>query len=436
MSLLGDIGRRVASGMGYGTSFSEEQYENIGRAVEEARKKGLSEEQMRIYLNLLRHEGSFLTDPGGNGGGIGQFLESTARGYGTSQAELRRNPGLAVKLALQLLLDNANSFDGDFAAGAASYFVGSSIIAEAKKRAGANGDWVAMADQVFKERYPQEFAKQGGPSSYLGRLGLVNDPRSQSGYYTGQGGAGGTGTKPVRQPNQAPDPNDYWYTDETGTYIFDDAAYQDARRAHLETQMLERELQTGPYADYMDQVMKEITAQISAGNLELSKAQTLLDTKMSTYKTFLDNLSSQSFGYGSPLGAEFVSGRGPDDYATKVLGLSPRSTAGSTIVNPLQEALATQNQSQSLVNAIRVPSVPSLAASLPGSSGPPPSSSGGGGTPGGGSPVPAPTPIPSGPTYNALGVPTTAAAISSAQAVAPNMPIDELAAWLAMNRGV
>lgn len=125
-----------------------------------------------VLRGVLNHESSLDVASArrpdfGNGGGLAQAIESTAKQYGTSQEELRANPRKAVDFAARLLKDNAAMFGGDYQKAAAAYFVGAGNIQEAERQGGA--DWLAAADRIAAQY------GQGTVSSYLNGAGVGGD---------------------------------------------------------------------------------------------------------------------------------------------------------------------------------------------------------------------------------------------------------------------
>ncbi|MDE2104769.1 MAG: lytic transglycosylase domain-containing protein, partial [Patescibacteria group bacterium] len=96
--------------------------------------------------------------------GLGQFLPSTAAGFGVTTQQLKDDPALALDLSARLLHENAQQFGGDFQKAFAAYFIGPGNIVSASR----SPDWLGTADSIAKQY------NQGTVTSYLGAIGALN----------------------------------------------------------------------------------------------------------------------------------------------------------------------------------------------------------------------------------------------------------------------
>lgn len=275
---------------------------NRARAGVAAKKHGVPE---TLLIGILSHEsgGTFKTDPGGNGGGIGQFTTDTAKAYGVTQEQLRRDPDLAVDLAAKLLKDNMTALGGDANKAAAAYYVGSGTIAQAVKEGGADG-WLAAADRIAKEKGYTDLNGGVSPSQYLTKVGGQGSQRpSQVGGTSTPSSTPGTYTRPT--PDQFKNPD---------TGQIDVQAYN---RALMEYEKFtkpekdEKDSRVQDFASYLDAAMNQIGNEIESGNLDVAKASGEFKRRMDAYDSASKNYTSM-LGYGVPLGAKTIPGTNID----------------------------------------------------------------------------------------------------------------------------
>lgn len=299
-----------------------------------AAQRGVPED---ILIGLLTAENNWRSE-GGNGGGIGQFLATTARDYGTTQAELRKNPKKAIDLAAKYLADNARPYTNDpqqWEKAAASYFVGPGTIAVAS-RSGKN--WLEAAD-ALAEQY-----KQGSVTEYLQKTKVL----SREGLMrAGEGfSKQATTTRPSTPAvNRPPDINDPQYntTDENGNPFRDVATWSADLKAYYEGKEAERKFKSGADAQFIDDLINDMGMEIEAGRLSVQAASDVLRTRVDSYKNATDFYNSEAFKYGAPVGATEVP---MGDYTRKELGIGPQKITGGITINPLQEAMNATRQAE------------------------------------------------------------------------------------------
>lgn len=319
---LADAWRRLAGSpdtssidvLGLG-QLSKEQLYNALLAQKVAAKYNLPEE---AFIRHLFAEGSLKNDPGGNGGGISQFLATTAKDYGYTQKQLRDDPKLGIDLAARYIADNrrmltpyAQTEDQLNQAAFASYFIGPGGIKTALQTGGAN--WIGKANELAVQY------KQGSVSDYLGKRGML-----------------GLGSAPkVPQPGtsmasglQPPDLSKY--IAELGDV--------DGYKSYLEAKRLydsDRRQESADIAGYLDIVTNEIAQGIAAGNFDLKRADQAFTKRMDALteanKTFTNLLKytvpSTSIG-------GYLPGREPGGFYETKTGLKPSLTGEVNQVNP------------------------------------------------------------------------------------------------------
>lgn len=338
-----------------------EQIENMGRIVAAAKRFGVPEQ---VLLGVLWHEGKFRTNPGGNGGGLGQMLESTARGMSGNkigQKELIDNPELAAELSAKYLADEGEAFGGDWEKAAAAYFGGRGTVQAAEQM---GGNWLANADQLM-QKY-----NQGSMSDYLASTNAFTSSSSTTGLKSkssedilkevGWKGAGEAKVSKGYDPKVPPSIEDFQYIDETGAKVTDHRAYYETLKSWQETRQLDREYNLGPVSQYVDDVISQLSAEIASGRLNLDKANSLFDARLKSYKTAIESYSSDAFKYGTPAGASHVQGREPGGF-WESRGLGSLPAQQSPVLDPMAEALSQYKQAKSSIGAVNTPPVPNYA---------------------------------------------------------------------------
>lgn len=157
--------------------------------------------------------------------------------------------------------------------------------------------------------------------------------------------------------SSVPDINKYQRKDEDGNQFTDPQYYADMAN-YAKTQETMQSLQSGPLAKYVDDVINDISKQIEANTLDARRANDLLTTKVNSFKNANDVYASSAFQNSIPVGTDTLPGTN-----IKIPG------AGSIVLNPLQQALDTNNQAQSLFSSmqpVKVPSVQEIMAGYQG----------------------------------------------------------------------
>lgn len=319
-----------------GTSLSTDQIRNAAQTIISAQKHGLDPYDL---MAVIDHESSFETDPGGNGGGVAQFLQTTAQGYNTTQAELRRDPTKSLDLAAQLLQDNLKAVGGDPAKAVAAYFIGAGTVNEASKQP---GDWIDNANKIAHDRYGQTAT---AVSDYLTTTGKVNvSSYNREKAFGGNGGATKTGALTSTQPDTTTvDPNNFWRDATTGYpvpagtpgAIWDQSGYEDTVAKHKANQ------RSGltDIGTYMQNLIGSLSAQVAAKNLSLDEASKEFTKRLDVLKTGNEALATFA-PTGDPVGAKYRQGREPGGLWSTIGAhpLAPMPTSGITY-NPMQAAL-------------------------------------------------------------------------------------------------
>lgn len=341
----------------YGVKLTSGNIKYVKRALEKEKQYGLPAGSL---VRLINHESRWnptIVNPKSGATGLGQFLPDTSRELGIDPTNWEQS----IDGAARYLRKNIDYFNGDTLKGFVSYFKGAGNVEKASRMGGEN--WLAALDQLTGD------LGGGTASEWLGMIGMGGENllpgRSPSmGSTASPEGSGSTFTG---GPPSLADPK-YRITNPDGSITYDSTSYYQDYSLYLQNKQLEQSIQQGgdsSIADYISAIVGEIGLQIEAGQLDVSKANSILDTRLNSFKTAMDVLSSNAYGYGSPVSAAYQSGRGPGDYATTQLGLPTLANQGS-VVDPLQEALKVQQQSQNMMGAIQPPNVPNLASMLAG----------------------------------------------------------------------
>jgi len=356
---------------------SDEQKKNIWLAQAVARREGVPES---VLLGVLWHESgkSFKTDPGGNGGGMAQALETTAQELGYSQEQLRKNPGLAAEFAAKYLKQNAKLFNNDWDKAAAAYFLGPGTIQAAES---GPGNWLDNADALSKKY------NQGSATDYLTSVGLRGGPGASESLRNKTKDQilqenGLTPKKPTQtnrgDPDQLPNPDDFWITGNNGERFFDEEAYAQAIENvanRMKIKQAQRETDQEPLTQYIDDVIKQIGMEISSGQLELSKANSLFTARTNSYKDALAAFEGDAFKFAAPGGSEFLPGHEPGGF-WETRGVKPVRANRDITLDPLQMAMQNVQGLESALGNIRTPQLPNIAdlrnQGMPGSHYPPP----------------------------------------------------------------
>lgn len=202
------------------------------------------------------------------------------------------------------------------------------------------------------------------PSEYLSTVA----PQAVAEYNISKGGSPTPGVRKAQGPtNGLPSINDYYITDpETGETYFDASYWDDLKKAR-EIQEMEKGDGINQLATYADAIIKQLSLEIDAGQLEVQKASEILRARVEGFKTAQDAYNGAAFKYGAPVGAKYIPGSEPGGYATTTLGL-PSREANAIVNDPYKEALALYGDAQSRMGAVKTPSIPDISSMLrPGS---------------------------------------------------------------------
>ncbi len=186
---------------------------------------------------------------------------------------------------------------------------------------------------------------------------------------TTSGGYSGGGSRSASTP---PDPNDPSYNIQQpdGTKQFDGTTFYKDYYEWANAQKVQQEVSTGPKAQYFDDTIKELTAEIAAGNLSVAKANLELNTRMDTFKQVTD-AAPKLAEYAVPAGSKYVPQWGPGEWFSSLPGLKPLE-ANTVPVDLFGQALAINNRASSLASGINVPSTGQSQAALGATAGAPP----------------------------------------------------------------
>jgi len=269
--------------------------ELIEYAKQVARQAGIDE---KLFIGLIAHESGFKADPGGNGGGIGQFRKETAEGYGVTQEQLRKDPKLGLRVAARLLQDNYKAVGNDWTKAAAAYFVGSGNIQQASQ---GGGNWIAAADKIAGQY------GQGSVTQYLKDIGLSDTLASTRGQL-GARPAGRTGATagdlppPNIESYRLPDPitgelsGDYDY----GAYYQALTGFRELSKGKSDETLADRLALIEADLGYFD-------AELEAGRLNVTKASQEFQQRLDSYKAANAPFES-AMGYLVPMGATHFPG--------------------------------------------------------------------------------------------------------------------------------
>lgn len=329
-----------------------------------------------LLQRLLGQESSW--NPDAPGGGIGQFTDDTT-------AYLRKkwgwnfnpmDPADGIEAAARYLSDLKDQFHGDTEAAVAAYNAGPGSVATAMKESflnkdfdGNGGDW---KKELQSDQQKANAANPNGPQMHTVDIYIPNvyaggkaSTSSQDfankarSTYNPSKPTSGVATPSTPGTLQPPNIADFQTDDDNGGKVTDTAGYYKAWNDYAQTQEAQQKLQSGPLAQYVNDTINDITQQIEAGKLDVSKANNLLTTKVNAFKDANDIYSSKAFTAGAPVGATTIPGAFSWSPGTAIPG-------GGTVLNPLQQALDISNQAQGLYSGMPTPQVPSLSSTMAG----------------------------------------------------------------------
>lgn len=307
----------------------------ITKAQAAARKYGISEQQ---FIRLIQAESDWnpkAVNPTSGAAGLGQFLPSTAREFGTSVEELLRSPDLQLDLAAKKVKGLVDMFGGDYPKAMASYFVGEGTISKASQ---GGGNWITKADAIAQQN------GWGSVTEYLNKVGANPGP--------GVVGAP-SGDRPSNAPSappSRPDPRQFYELNpDTGEWDFDYEGYLAADAAAKTYGRPDRsDLQA-----YLNGLIEDIGNQIETGKFNLDAATREYTRRMDAFEkggALFTDLVKQSL----PLGTEYIPGREPGNR----MGLAVRRT-NPVMVDPFKMAVDIVNQTPDL-SKMTVGNIPSI----------------------------------------------------------------------------
>lgn len=355
-ALLGPINRLLGSGTpgeletgipGIG-KIRGDQIRWFAEAVKVAKKYDLPETE---FIRLLWGESKLDTNAYGNGGGLGQIMPETAAGYGYTQEQLRADPKLNLDLAGRLIQDNGRALGitSEDAQGfdkvAAAYYLGSGSIQEAIKKGGTN--WLAEADKIA-ERYPQN-GKIVTATQYLAKVGVGSGTPTRGGATVDSTG------KYTVPPGTVPEPNYNDFLESAGgDHAIAAQGYYPALNAYNQI----KRQHASDIGAYLEIVSAELTAEISAGNLDLNKATAEFNRRMDAFR-YGGDLFEKLQPYTIREGSQYLPGHEPGGVFTQ-MG-RPVLAANPTPIDPFAMAQNIINQTPSPMS-IPTPSTAKLGA--------------------------------------------------------------------------
>lgn len=356
----------------------KEQAQNYFKIKAAAQKYSIPEIQL---LGLLWQEGGFRTDPGGNGGGIGQVSTGAASDMGITGDKyqwIRQDADTGIDVAARYFQARIKQFGGDFDKARASYFVGPNNVDAAVRittGAGKPQDWLKALDKIASE--DPEIAKQGSVTDYLAKTSggeISGKTKSSDDILRARGFDPSTNKpfvsvptdatpKPAYDPNTPPNPADYYRDLSDGVKTLDKEAFAAAQTNWLDYQKVkasDRAEALAPISKYMDDIIDQIGKEVAVGNMDLSKANSVFKARTDSYKAALDAFNGDSFKYGAPADAQYTPGREPGGYFESI-GLKPLVAQHGQTLDPMQEALDSFNQAKAGIDAVKTPGIPDFA---------------------------------------------------------------------------
>lgn len=294
--------------------------------------------------------------------GIAQFMPDTAKELGVDPTD----PIASIGAAAKYLADNAAGFNkgkkpdpndksGVWTLAAAAYNAGPKNVTDAMAEAfkgGFVGNQGGVSD--WEKHLPKE------TQDYIRIVTGSQNPISGSDWAKNYSKTAGITTTPstttsslvnadgsLRMP-QVTDPS-YTQTDTNGNTITDYTTYFKDLNSYYDAQSKKQSIESGPLSKYVDDVINDIGSQIQSGQLNVSKANSMLTNRLNAFKQANDVYSSDAFKYGAAPGATSL------DYGNFHMPIQ-----GGITVNPLQQALDQVNQGDAAFGGINIPQVPSL----------------------------------------------------------------------------
>lgn len=342
-----------------------------------------------LLLKMLQQESGLNPNIGTSSAGamgIAQFMPDTAKQYGINPTDTSDTSVIAqIGAAAHLMSDNAKTLNGGklppiseqepWLKAAAAYNAGVGAVQSAESEASKYNRY--SAGDVLGSIIPGLHGSKSW-SDYLpsetkdyvnimaGKGGSTNSASDWANNYATSKGitkpttpSSGVATPSTPGTLQPPNIADFQTDDGNGGKVTDQAGYYKAWDDYTAAQQNMQKLQSGPLAQYVNDTINDITQQIEAGKLDVSKANNLLTTKVNAFKDANDVYSSKAFTAGAPVGATTVPGAFSWSPGTAIPG-------GGAVLNPLQQALDISNQAQGLYSNMQTPQVPSLSSIMAG----------------------------------------------------------------------
>ncbi len=321
-----------------------------------------------ILAAMIQQESGWSTDPSltskAGARGIAQFMPDTARQYGIDPTD----PAQSIYGAAHYLSDLGKQINHGQAidpkdkeatkkweVAAVAYNSGVGNVQKAISTATNNFKPDSWLDELQKitgtdegTRYYNAVSGKSGPGGDAATLARQNPA-----YKGSKPTTSGVATPSTPGTLQPPNITDFQTDDGNGGKVTDTAGYYKAWNDYVQTQQAQQKLQSGPLAQYVNDTISDITQQIEAGKLDVSKANNLLTAKISAFKDANDVYSSDAFRYGAPVGATTAP-------STNI------PISGGVTMNPLQQALDISNQAQGLFSGMQTPTVPSISSIISG----------------------------------------------------------------------
>lgn len=306
------------------------KYEPVARAA--AKAYGIDES---FFISLLTHENdtwdptrpSFDHYPDGRPKsiGIGQITEETARALGIDPTK-RSDPYTAIPAAAKLVSGLSKKYDGDWWKMYAAYNAGDAPVDRAVQQA-ANANPLLGKDwrTYFTKEAPAYQTTISTASSIIDTAlhGGAGVPEIKDFATAAQQKYGAASANVKPSDNGPPDLNDdrYLIQGENGQYTRDATTWAKDQLTWYSGQKIKRDLEEGPKAQYYDDIIKEISANIASGGYSLSKAKLELDTRKGVYDTVVSN-AANLLQYAVPAGSQYYPGGEPGGFYDK-MGVAP-----------------------------------------------------------------------------------------------------------------
>lgn len=290
---------------------NRQMYEPKVRAA--ARKYGVPED---VLVAMIAQESQFnpsALNAESGAAGIAQFMPATAKELGIDPM----NADQAIDASARYLKQLIDYFDGDIRKGVAAYNFGIGNVDGVSKASKVMGqEWHELLPEETKTYMQSVFGSAGSTPAITGSQQDMTSPLSI---------------------------DDFTFTDEFGNTVTDWEGYFAAEAARRELYG-EDEGDSLSLADALDFVIADLGARIEAGQLDLNKANSEFQRRLSAWESAGKDFENL-LGYAVPVDAEYVPGREPGGFYEK-MGLTPRRATGP-MRDPFAEALDIVNSTPS-----------------------------------------------------------------------------------------